>query len=169
MKDHELIKLFEKYKKDAITTALYSQFIEVSSSLDQINLLVETDPTYYGKIKEEAKLIKRKTISISLARFSEIENKRKINKYATAACFISLFCASIAFYQNYRQQANNSTMKTELFALLNEQIEQSSQEMLDKLQAKFNTKIDNSLNKIAEEKFRQEDVLISAKRHSIKK
>jgi hypothetical protein len=144
MKDSEILKLFEKYKADSIVSALYSQFIEIASSLDHISLLSENDP-HFIKMKEEAKHIKRKTITVALARFAEIESKKKINKYATVACAISLVCASFAFYQNFRQQLKSVEMKSELYSLVNEQIEQSSQLMLDKMQTKIGEQINSAV------------------------
>jgi hypothetical protein len=150
MKDSELIKLYEKYKRDSICSALHSQFLEVSSSLDQISVLAENNPEYL-KMKEDAKLLKRKTVTASLARFAEVENKRKINIYASIACILSVSGGYFSFYQNYKQQLNNSKIKSELFALLNDQMEQSSQEMFDKIQNNLNKKIDESFAKTQKE------------------
>jgi hypothetical protein len=148
MTDPELEKLYNRYKKDSIVSALYKEFLEISASFDQITLLANQNPQQYLKIKEDSKIIKKKIISVSLSRFAEIEVKRKINTYSTVVLAFSILCAACSIFQNYRQQSSSAKIKIELFEALSDQMEQSSQEMFDKIQKKSNKNNDEKLDKM---------------------
>lgn len=144
MKNLDLISLFKKYRSDAVIATIEQEYLDLEKSLLKLTELAKTDPSYL-KIKEEALALRRKFSSLTLSRINDLSIKRKTTKIAVVAAIVSLFAAGFSFYKTKEISLNNTRNKEEIYSLLSEELEQSSQDHFDKIKDALIQKMDSKL------------------------